>query len=502
LWDEEDDGEDQRPTIVNERPAHPARAAGGLPPLARMSLVERLIAKGELEDAGELNNAYAAAWQGPSAVMAPLTQSRSAARESSSPIELAAQQAADAEQRDSTEILQDSEIDLLRLSEPGSPTAGDRAAALNATIPLGTPLPQGARRAPTTEPLESPRRVPKTEPFEAPRRVPQTARLADIPADEAEELLLVQPARRPRNQSQPTQRLAPAISDAGGFRDREVTERISIPPLASSIAPAARTVRPQQRPQRGMGGWQLALVATLLIGAGVGVARLRRESAAAASAASARSEASTARVEPTPAAAFEPEAPQAAEPALPAPADGPAVLEPAPTLEAVGAVPPAAIEPEQKAVKPAPAGPKSTRTARAAQESSTPEPEGSQPAGSIDKEPAQASVAAARHGRESAQSDAKPSASAMHDLPAQPSRDEVRAALNAVIPELQKCIGERHGTADVTLTVRAPGSVSYAVVAGSFAGTPEGSCIARAVKLAKFPAFREPTVRVSYPFQL
>jgi outer membrane biosynthesis protein TonB len=94
------------------------------------------------------------------------------------------------------------------------------------------------------------------------------------------------------------------------------------------------------------------------------------------------------------------------------------------------------------------------------------------------------------------------SAAPASDLPAQPSRDDVRAALDAVIPELQKCAGSLHGTADVTMTVRSGGVVSYAVVAGTFAGTPEGSCIARTVKLAKFPAFSDPSVRVSYPFEL
>ena len=52
------------------------------------------------------------------------------------------------------------------------------------------------------------------------------------------------------------------------------------------------------------------------------------------------------------------------------------------------------------------------------------------------------------------------------------------------------------------MIVRSRGVVSYAMVSGSFAGTPEGSCIARSVKLAKFPAFSDPSVRVNYPFEL
>jgi hypothetical protein len=63
-------------------------------------------------------------------------------------------------------------------------------------------------------------------------------------------------------------------------------------------------------------------------------------------------------------------------------------------------------------------------------------------------------------------------------------------------------VGDRHGVAEVTLTVRPAGFVSYAVVSGAYAGTSEGSCIARAVRAAKFPAFSDPTLRVTYPFEL
>ena len=58
------------------------------------------------------------------------------------------------------------------------------------------------------------------------------------------------------------------------------------------------------------------------------------------------------------------------------------------------------------------------------------------------------------------------------------------------------------GVATVTLTVRGSGQVSHALVGGTFAGTPQGSCIARAVKLARFPSFSDDSVRITYPFQL
>jgi hypothetical protein len=42
--------------------------------------------------------------------------------------------------------------------------------------------------------------------------------------------------------------------------------------------------------------------------------------------------------------------------------------------------------------------------------------------------------------------------------------------------------------------------VTSANVGGSFAGTPAGSCIARAVRGARVPGFERPTFTVNYPF--
>jgi hypothetical protein len=67
---------------------------------------------------------------------------------------------------------------------------------------------------------------------------------------------------------------------------------------------------------------------------------------------------------------------------------------------------------------------------------------------------------------------------------------------------LRDCVGDEHGVADVTLTVRAPGVVSHALVEGSFAGSEKGSCIARAMRTAKLPRFGEPVSRIEYPFHL
>jgi hypothetical protein len=580
LWDEEDDGEDQRPTIVSERPPAPA----GLPPLARMSLAQRLIAKGELEDSEDLKAALLAQRQGTKGARPAPAAATGRQVSPPSPIETAAREAADG--RDSTEILDEQELDLMRLSEPGAPSRFDGAAGpLDAARPLSAPLPQTARLTEPFEAAQRPRQAaeepheallvrPRTQPG-VPRphlsaRAPEGARGANVNAELPAEATEVRPpaaltgpglraqaraatdaelpreasalhrmdqvgddpqfrrhpqmseedfvptrlARRPRSQAPATQRVPPEILETPVFRDREITERISIPPLATSIAPATRTVRPNLRPQKGMGGWQLALVAMLLIGAGLGVARLRRESAAAALTARVRSAVSAA-LEPSRAAEVIAQAdPQAA----PEPTVAPAQADPAPA-EPAGMAQAGLGDPASELAQAVADAERAQRKGRAAQEPSGAKLTGSRaelraaraaegPASNPAQAPASAAVRAPAADEARVPSDpasrpaAKPAQESASDLAAQPSREQVRAALDAVIPELQKCTGNQHGTADVTMTVRSAGVVSYAVVAGSFAGTPEGSCIARTVKLAKFPPFSEPSMRVSYPFEL
>ena len=87
-------------------------------------------------------------------------------------------------------------------------------------------------------------------------------------------------------------------------------------------------------------------------------------------------------------------------------------------------------------------------------------------------------------------------------LPQVLSKSAVIEGMNAILPELSRCAGGMGGVADITLTVQSTGRVSYAMVSGDFAGTPEGSCLARAVKSAKFPPFKEAFLRVNYPIQL
>jgi hypothetical protein len=81
-------------------------------------------------------------------------------------------------------------------------------------------------------------------------------------------------------------------------------------------------------------------------------------------------------------------------------------------------------------------------------------------------------------------------------------RLQVIAAMNALTPQLRACVGEQHGVADVTLTVRSAGVVSHALVEGPFAGSSEGSCIARALRTVKLPASSYTVSHLEYPFQL
>jgi len=67
---------------------------------------------------------------------------------------------------------------------------------------------------------------------------------------------------------------------------------------------------------------------------------------------------------------------------------------------------------------------------------------------------------------------------------------------------VRACVGDTHGVAEVVLTVKNTGRVSHAVVGGDFAGTPEGSCIARTVRKTRLQPFLRPSFTLVYPFAL
>jgi hypothetical protein len=77
------------------------------------------------------------------------------------------------------------------------------------------------------------------------------------------------------------------------------------------------------------------------------------------------------------------------------------------------------------------------------------------------------------------------------------------SAMSGVSGAVSACGNGEHGTATVAITVSgSTGRVTGANVTGQFAGTPVGSCIARAVRGATFPHFTRPTFNVTYPFRI
>jgi len=82
-----------------------------------------------------------------------------------------------------------------------------------------------------------------------------------------------------------------------------------------------------------------------------------------------------------------------------------------------------------------------------------------------------------------------------------PSRRQVLAAMNRVKRSVQDCAKGQGGIAHAQLTVKgATGRVSHVRVTGK--SGPVGSCIARAVRAARFPKFANAELEVTFPFRL
>ena len=88
------------------------------------------------------------------------------------------------------------------------------------------------------------------------------------------------------------------------------------------------------------------------------------------------------------------------------------------------------------------------------------------------------------------------------DLPETPSRAVVVQRLEAVRSSVQACASGRSGVADLDITVLNNGVVTHVLVGGDFAGTMQGSCIARAVRTARFPSFKQERLRVLFPYAI
>ncbi len=93
------------------------------------------------------------------------------------------------------------------------------------------------------------------------------------------------------------------------------------------------------------------------------------------------------------------------------------------------------------------------------------------------------------------------SAAAKPDLPETPSRDQVRSAMSSVQSAVQACSSGSGGVAIVTVNVAgATGRVTNAEVSGVTG--PAGSCIAKAVRKARFPKFSSRVFKIAFPYKL
>jgi hypothetical protein len=87
------------------------------------------------------------------------------------------------------------------------------------------------------------------------------------------------------------------------------------------------------------------------------------------------------------------------------------------------------------------------------------------------------------------------------DLPEEPTRDEVQAALTAIRPAVQSCV-QPGAQVRVRITIANSGRVTTAVVEDDYwSRQPHGGCIARAVRTASFPRFARDRFVVVFPFQ-
>ncbi|MGF1469223.1 MAG: GYF domain-containing protein [Sandaracinaceae bacterium] len=86
---------------------------------------------------------------------------------------------------------------------------------------------------------------------------------------------------------------------------------------------------------------------------------------------------------------------------------------------------------------------------------------------------------------------------------AQPSRSDVRRAMDSVAGQVRACGNGTHGTARVQVVFQGTsGRVTTATVEAANLPPPVRSCIARAVRGARVPSFSQSTFSVRYPFNL
>jgi hypothetical protein len=92
--------------------------------------------------------------------------------------------------------------------------------------------------------------------------------------------------------------------------------------------------------------------------------------------------------------------------------------------------------------------------------------------------------------------------SSSDQLPDAPRREDVIGALNQLRGQLATCSAGRSGVAEIDLTIAGNGAVANALIGGDFAGTAQGSCLARTIRTARFAPFAQPRSRILYRMAL
>jgi hypothetical protein len=275
------------------------------------------------------------------------------------------------------------------------------------------------------------------------------------------------------------------------FRD----DRVSLPSFRPPIAPL-RPLEQEAPPASSRRGWvagAMAVLAAALVGVAVFVmGRSEQDAPAPASAVA------TAAPMPAVAAASTSEvvaAPSAGAPPSPPPAAAvPAAPEPVPTgrtdvarAEASGGA--------ASATRPSQARGAARRVRGDADELG----ERSAGGGSAPSRAASPAAAGAPAPRPAPAAAPEPD----EPLPETPDRADVLSAMGSVRGAVATCAAGRGGVVTVRVTFAgSSGRVTTAVIEGAFAGTAEGSCMARAIRAARVPRFAQPTASVSFPFQL
>ncbi len=112
------------------------------------------------------------------------------------------------------------------------------------------------------------------------------------------------------------------------------------------------------------------------------------------------------------------------------------------------------------------------------------------------REESERTTAAAQAERAAAQS------AAASDLPENLNREQVQSGMQAIQSYMEACANGAHGQANMDVTIHPSGRVQRAHTGGTFSGTPEGSCMAREARRARFPRFSGESFTINFPYRL